>query len=130
VEKAFLVEEVEAAAALLKQKGVAAFETIRDKKSRFFFYDTYVFVTSQEGVEVVNPAFPGIEGRNILDIKDITGKSITREYIELAMEKGKGWVSYYWPRPASPQTSAKKRTYVKKVTVDGNIFIVGAGMYE
>jgi len=130
MEKAFLVDEVDAAVALLKQKGKAAFKTLRDKKSRFFFHDTYVFVTSASGIELVNPAFPGIEGRNILTITDINEKAIAREYIDLALAKGEGWVSYYWPRPGAPQVPVKKITYVKKVVVEGETLIVGAGMYE
>jgi len=130
MEKAFLVDEVDAAVALLKKEGKAAFETLRDKKSRFFFHDTYVFVTSASGIELVNPAFPALEGRDILTITDVKEKAIAREYIDLAMKKGEGWVSYYWPRPGAPQLPVKKTTYVKKVVVGGETLIVGAGMYE
>ncbi|WP_345970703.1 cache domain-containing protein [Sulfurimonas sp. HSL1-6] len=130
MEKAFLVDEVNAAVALLQKEGKAAFKTLRDKKSRFYFHDTYVFVTSASGVELVNPAFPGIEGRNVLTITDIKEKAVAREYIDLAMLKGEGWVSYYWPRPQAPQIPVQKITYVKKVVVEGEPLIVGAGVYE
>jgi len=130
VERAFIVEEVEAAAALLEKEGRAAFATLRDPKSRFFFHDTYVFVTSEAGVELVNPAFPALEGRNLWDDRDINGKYLVREYVGLALDKGAGWVSYYWPRPDAPQMPVKKTSYVRKATVDGELMVVGAGMYE
>jgi signal transduction histidine kinase len=130
IERAFIVEVVKAAAALLEKKGRAAFATLRDPKSRFFFHDTYVFVTSAAGVELVNPAFPSLEGRNQWNDRDIKGKYLVRDYIKLALEKGEGWMSYYWPRPDAPQMPVKKTSYVKKVTVDGETMIVGAGMYE
>jgi signal transduction histidine kinase len=130
MEKAFLVEEVEAAAALLAQQGRKAFTTLRDKKSRFFFHDTYVFVTSATGIELVNPAFPSLEGRSLWDTTDSTGKYLVRDYIRLALKQGSGWVTYKWPRPGMPHVEATKTTYVKKVIVDGEPLIVGAGMYE
>ena len=130
MEKAFLVDEVDAAVALLKKEGKAAFKTLRDKKSRFYFHDIYVFVTSASGIELVNPAFPALEGRNVLTITDVNEKAVAREYIDLAMTKGEGWVSYFWPRPRVPEVPIKKITYVKKVVVEGEPLIVGAGMYE
>nr|WP_284047505.1 cache domain-containing protein [Guyparkeria hydrothermalis] len=130
MEKAFLVEEVEAAADLLRQQGKDAFPTLRDPTSRFFFHDTYVFVTADNGVELVNPAFPGIEGRNLWDVRDSTGKYLVREYIELAKEQGHGWVTYHWPRPTQPQADALKTTYVRSVEVGDETLIVGAGMYQ
>lgn len=130
MEKAFIIEEVEATAALLKREGRAAFVTLRDPKSRFFFHDTYIFVTSKDGTELINPAFPALEGRNLWDIQDINGKYIVQEYTDLALKKGAGWVTYYWPRPGAPQMPRKKASYVKKVMVNGEVMFVGAGMYE
>ena len=130
MEKAFILEEVEAAANLLEQNGRAAFTTLRDPKSRYYFHDTYIFVISKEGTELVNPAFPGLEGRNILAMRDIRGKYLVRDLIDLALQQGSGWVSYFWPKPDAPQEPVKKISYVRKATVDGEIMIVGAGMYE
>lgn len=130
MEKAFLVQEVDAAAALLKQQGRKAFAILRNKKSRFFFHDTYVFVTSATGIELVNPAFPSLEGRSLWNATDSTGKYLVRDYIRLALKHGSGWVTYKWPRPGMPHVEATKTTYVKKVMVDGETLIVGAGMYE
>ncbi|KAA6187376.1 hypothetical protein F2Q65_02305 [Thiohalocapsa marina] len=130
MEKAFLVQEVRAAASLLEKQGRAAFERLRDKRDRFFFHDTYVFVTSDSGIELVNPAFPAIEGRNLWDARDMDGTYIVRNYITLAREQGSGWVHYLWPRPGMPERPARKTTYVQQVMVDGEPMIVGAGMYE
>jgi signal transduction histidine kinase len=113
---------------LIEQKGPAAFAQIRDKISPFLFMDTYVFVDSPDGVEVVNGAFPSIEGRNLMDYKDSTGKYLVREYINLALAKGAGWVEYLWPKPGQKDPS-KKQTYVRKVIYGDKIFIVGSGAY-
>jgi pimeloyl-ACP methyl ester carboxylesterase len=129
MEQAFLVQEVEAAAALLEREGRAAFDRLRDRKDRFFFHDTYVFVTSATGVELVNPAFPAIEGRNLWDAKDMEGKYLVRDYVTGALEQGSIWTSYLWPRPGMPERPVRKTTYARKVVVDGEPLIVGAGIY-
>jgi len=130
MEKAFIVDEVEAAATLLRQQGRSAFVTLRDPKSSFFFHDTYIFVITEKGIELVNPAFPALEGRNLWDVQDINGKYIVRELTELAMRQGAGWVTYHWPRPEAPQLPVKKVSYVQKVRYGDEVLIVGAGMYE
>lgn len=130
MEKAFIIEEVETAATLLQMEGKAGFVTLRNPTSRFYFHDTYVFVISKDGIEMVNPAFPRLEGRNIWDIKDVKGNYLVQDLIKQALEKEKGWVSYYWPKPDAPQKPLKKSSFVKKVIVDGEVMIVGAGIYE
>lgn len=48
------------------------------------------------GVELVNPAFSTIEGRNLLDYKDTRGKYLYRDIIEVVQAHGSGWVNYMW----------------------------------
>jgi signal transduction histidine kinase len=82
-------------------------------------------------VELVNPAFSSVEGRNILNLRDASGKAMVREYIDLAMRRGSGWTTYLWPRPDGSRTPVPKSTYVRRVvTPEGETLIVGAGLYE
>ena len=90
--------------------------------------ETYVFVNDMNGVELVNPAFPALEGRNIKDIQDSNGKYIEKEIIRVAQEQESGWVDYLWPKPGSTVPS-KKHTYVEKVVVNGEPLVVGCGVY-
>lgn len=131
MEKAFAVDEVEAAAALIGREGRAAFAKLRDPKSRFIFHDTYVFVNNTAGVELVNPAFPALEGTNLSATRDSSGQFLVRDYIRLATSKGSGWVRYQWPRPTNPSKPATKLTYVREVkTPQGETLVVGSGLYE
>lgn len=129
VERAFVIHEVQEAAALLQREGREAFATVRDKASPFFFHNTYVFVTATDGVELVNPAFPSLEGRSMIDTRDAKGKLLVREYIDAAQKYAAAWVSYYWPRPGT-RNPVRKLTYVEKVRVGNEELIVGAGIYE
>ena len=128
MEPEFAVDEVKEAKALIAKKGKAAFPLIRSKTNRFFFKDTYVFVTDVHGIELVNPAFPELEGTDIWDLKDLKGQYPARDYIALAVVQGKGWVSYYFPKPGKTKPSLKY-TYVEGVKIDGELYVVGCGIY-
>lgn len=119
---------VEQAAALIKEQGREAFDDLRNKQGPFYFMDTYIFVTSPEGTELVNPAQPTLEGRNLIDLKDLDGELVVKEEIDLAMEEGSGWLEMTWFKPGT-NTPAPKRTFVKKTEVNGETFIVGSGYY-
>lgn len=49
------------------------------------------------------------------------------EFINIAKEKGEGWVSYWWPKPGEKKP-ASKVTYVYKVP--GANYLMAAGVYE
>ncbi len=129
VQEEFVVHAVDAAVQLIEEEGEKAFETLRDKRSQFIFQDTYVFVIDENGMELVNPAFPKLEGRNLYDIRDVNGKYLVHEFVDLAKDKGKGWVDYMWPKPGGIEPSHKS-TYLRKAVIDGKTVIVGAGLYQ
>jgi signal transduction histidine kinase len=90
--------------------------------------DTYVFVDDPSGVELVNPVVPSLEGRNLLSLKDLSGKAVVKDEIAAAMQHGGAWLECYWYRPGD-NVPAKKLTYVKKVQSGAETFIVGSGIY-
>jgi len=128
VQKSFVVDAVNSAVKLLEHKGSKAFDILRDKRSQYLYQDTYVFVIADDGVELVNAAFPKLEGRNVIDYKDTDGNYFVREFIDVAKNKGYGWVDYQWPKPGDVEKS-QKLTYVHKAMVDGKMVVVCAGLY-
>ena len=90
VEKLFVVDTVDDAAELIRKEGKQAFQTLRDKAGPFRYQDVYVFVHDQNGTELVNPASPDLEGQNLLDLKDASGKMLVRETIKLLEAKETG----------------------------------------
>lgn len=124
-----LIEDVVTrASALVAARGPEAFAEIRDKTGPFVFMDTYVFVDSTDGVELVNPAQPSIEGTNISDLRDAKGKALAREYIAAALKDGAAWVDYDWYKPGG-NTPTHKRAYVRAVRFGTTTYIVGSGLY-
>lgn len=127
--KTFIEEVVNRAADLVANRGKEAFSQLRDKTGAFVFMDTYVFVNSVNGKELVNPAQPSLEGKNMVDVRDVNGKFVVRDYIDAAMKDGSAWVDYYWYRPGE-NTPARKHAYVRKVESGGETYIIGSGFYE
>ncbi len=127
IDQAIIKDVVDRAAALVAERGKGAFGALRDKTGPFLFMDTYVFVDSPDGIELVNAAQPSLEGKNVSDLRDLSGKAVAREYLALALRDGEGWVEYHWYKPGQ-NTPSLKRTYVRKVQAGGETYIVGAGI--
>lgn len=129
MDRALITDLVNRAAERVARQGKEAFAELRDKKGPFRFMDSYVFVDSPDGTEIVNPGHPSLEGKNLIDLRDVKGKPVAREYITRAMREGEAWVEYFWYRPGE-NTVSKKRAYVRRVGVNGETYIVGSGIYE
>jgi signal transduction histidine kinase len=128
MDKAFIEDVVNHAAVVIGERGKEAFSQLRDKTGPFVFMDTYVFVNTPDGVELVNAAQPSMEGKNILDVKDVKGKALVHDYIAAAMKDGSAWVEYYWYKPGD-NTPVRKQAYVRKVQSGQDTYIVGSGIY-
>lgn len=124
----FIEDVVNHAAELIEQHGKDAFSQLRDKKGPFVFMDTYVFVDSVDGFELVNPAQPSLEGRNLMELTDLRGKTVVKDEIATALEEGSAWLDCYWFKPGN-NTPALKKTFVRKVRAGPETFIVGSGIY-
>ena len=128
MDKAFIEDVVNRAATLVADQGKEAFAQLRDKTGPFFFMDTYVFVISPDGTELMNPAFPSLEGKNIIDQRDLSGKQVIRDEIAAAMSNGCAWLDLSWYKPGQ-NTPALKQTYVRKTQFGQDTFVVGSGIY-
>lgn len=128
MERRFVVDKVNEAAALIARDGHDAFAQLRDPASGFRFLDTYVFVLNREGVELVNAGFPELEGQNLLDLRDARGTPIVRQMLELVKDKEAAWFEYLWPRPGDARP-AEKSSYLRRVFVGDEMLVVGAGVY-
>ncbi|MGE5732179.1 MAG: cache domain-containing protein [Gemmatimonas sp.] len=128
MERAFVIDVVTNAAAEIQKRGRTAFPLFHDTIGPFLAKDAYVFVIDPAGRELVNPAFPNLEGRYLLDLKDTQGKPFVRAMLETVQARGSGWVDYMWPKPGE-SVSTLKSTYVTKTKVDGDWLLVGCGVY-
>ncbi len=123
------IAKCEEAATLIQKQGLdAALKQLSDRNGPFVWKDTYVFtIDLNKKTVLAHPIKPALVGKNLIGIKDINGKMFFAEFINVAKQKGKGWVSYMWPKPGEKKPSPKK-TYVLKVP--GQEVAVAAGIYE
>ncbi len=128
MERAFVVDAVTNAVGEIDSLGKGAFGRFHDPKGPFRFKDAYIFVIDMDGVDLVNPGFPSLEGRNIIDVKDSQGKKLIREMLTVAQTTGSGWVDYMWPKPGD-SVSTQKSAYVKKARLGNQWVLVGCGVY-
>jgi signal transduction histidine kinase len=128
MDKAFIYDVVNHAAALIEQHGREAFGRLRDRTGPFVFMDTYVFVDSLDGMELVNAGQPTLEGRNLSDLRDLRGKAVVTEQIDIALRDGSAWLECFWYKPGG-NAPARKLTYVRKVEAGEETFVIGSGLY-
>jgi len=119
---------VNRAAALVEQRGRAAFTEFRKHDSEWWFGDTYLFAYDDHLNVLLNPAFPKREGTNSHGEKDVNGKMFHDEFLKAVQTKGAGWVDYVFPKPGQTQLS-HKWSYVKGFKADGMAGVIGAGFF-
>lgn len=119
---------VNTAAVKIEEQGKKAFPLIREQDSIFRFKDTYVFVLTDKGVPVVDPATPQYEGVDM--IKEYPQKAeLYRNIIKVAnSDKDGGWVRYRWIKPGGTEP-VDKASFVKMIDSRNGKFIVGSGVY-
>ncbi|MBR9971743.1 cache domain-containing protein [Magnetospirillum sp. J10] len=86
----------------------------------------YVWINSLDGLMVMHPTNPKLEGQELFGLKDPTGKLFFKEMVDVVRAKGEGVVEYMWPKPGSDQP-VPKVSYVKGVP--GWNWLLGSGVY-
>jgi signal transduction histidine kinase len=125
-----VIARVKEAVTLITNKGQdTAFKEISNKEGKFVWKDTYVFVFDFEGTLLARPVYQEAIGKNWLNFKDKSNppKQPTKDMVDLAKDKGEGWVEYMYPKPGE-EAPSKKISYVYRVP--GQNIFVGAGIYE
>ncbi len=127
-EKKFMTDLVDSAANLINVKGKDAFNTLLDKSSIFYFNNVYLFVISMNGKVLADPAFPRMEGRDVLNFQDVVGKYVIKELIEKLDVSDSTFSIYLWPKPGQSNPS-KRIIYARRVSADGMPVIVGSAIF-
>lgn len=117
---------VEKAAAFVKANGKDKLvSAVNAKSPEFVQGELYIVVYALDGMRLAHPTNPKLVGKSTLDIADVDGKEYGKEMVEIAKNKGKGWVDYKFKNPVSGKVEPKS-SYVMR---EGDIFIM-AGIYK
>ena len=120
-----------AAATLLEAEGESALPAIKDANGAFRFADGkgYIWIHNLDGVMVMHPLKPNLDGKQLLQIRDINNVYLFVAMNEIVEDHGAGWVPYSWPKPGEEKSSPKV-SYVTLVIHGDKEYVVGCGMYD
>jgi HAMP domain-containing protein len=90
-----------------------------------FGNDDYVFAFDRDMDSIAHPD-PEIEGRSLLDLQDADGEYFVREFRDVALEFGSGYVPYRWVRLGEEQPAPKIGYVFAYPPWD---WIIGTGVY-
>jgi signal transduction histidine kinase len=117
---------VKKAVAFVKANGAdKAYEEFTSGKT-FKDRDLYIIVYDLNGKNLAQGANPKLVGKELIGLKDPDGKPIIKMFVDLAKDKGKGWVEgYKFMNPVSQKIEGKAM-YLERV---GDT-LVGCGIYK
>lgn len=85
----------------------------------------YFSIYDLRGRVLMHPITASLEGKDLIEIKDVMGKQFMAEFVEVVKTRGAGFVSYHWPRAGSDRP-IPKIAYVKNFEPWGWIISTGA----
>jgi len=97
------------------------------KEVTFESHVGYIFMQDMKGDVYIHPD-PNIVGTNTLNLRDVNGKYLIKEFMGVLEESGEGFVDYYWYIPGKDKKEMHyKITFVKMLDMYG--WYIGAGEY-
>ena len=87
----------------------------------------YLFLYELSGKNILNSEFPNLEGKNLWNHKDASGKFIIQEMNEILSKKDETFYEWYWKLNKGDDKQYKKLGYFKKFEPYG--MFIGSGDY-
>ena len=90
--------------------------------------NNYFWINDEHPTMVVHPMKPELNGKDLSELKDPTGKAIFVEFVKTAQTPEGGFVHYLWPKPGKDKKEpVPKLSFVKRFPEWG--WIIGTGIY-
>lgn len=102
-----------------------AFDDFEDPRAGFVFGDLYIYAYDMNGIRQASGGMLGTRGKDISNDLDAYGKRYGQALVDLARDRGRGWVDYCILNPVT-QHAEPKSSYIERV---GDYF-VGSGIYR
>jgi len=116
--------QMEQSGKLSRQEAQArAIETLRAMR---YQGSNYFWINDLHPTMVMHPTQPQLDGKDLSDLRDPTGKALFVEMADVVKRDGSGFVSYMWPKPGADKPVAKL-SFVKGFEPWG--WVIGTGTY-
>jgi hypothetical protein len=128
-----LVRLVEEAASSIERGGTEAFHDFSRKGSKWLNDQHYMFVYDEHGKAVFHPIEPDLVGQDLSSFQDIEGRRVIARMMEIARQpepNSSGWVFYLWEGMWHTRPQWKGSFVRKAIAPDGDVFLVGSGLYN
>ena len=125
-----LVTFVESAAALIEQKGTAAFTEFDAPQSKWRTSPTYLFVYDAGGTCVWHGLNRELVGKNLLSLRDALGKPVVEMVTAIATRPARDaadWIFDFWEERVEFSPSWKSSYVRKAIAPDGEVYLIGSG---
>ena len=86
----------------------------------------YFWINDMHPAMVMHPLKPELDGRDLTDFKDPSGKALFVESVKVVRANGSGFVSYMWAKPGNDKP-VPKLSFVKGFEPWG--WVIGTGIY-
>lgn len=103
-----------------QQAAMAQVRTLRYSEKDYFW------INDLAPTMLMHPIQPALEGKDLSQTKDPTGKALFNEMVAVARRDGAGLVDYHWAKPGE-QDPVPKISYVQLFKPWG--WIIGSGIY-
>lgn len=124
-------QKVIEASKLIAAEGDAALPKLNDPDGKFRFADGkgYLWVHNLEGIMLMHPIKPSMNGKVVLDMRDPHGFYFFVAFNETVEAHGKGWIPYAWEKPGGKEASPKI-SYCMLVRHGDEEYVVGSGIWD
>lgn len=103
-----------------RQAALDAVRGLRYEKTEYFF------INDMSSRSLMHPTQPQLQGKDLSDTRDPTGKRLFAEFARVVREQGGGFVDYLWPMPGKTEP-VPKISYVRGFAPWG--WLIGSGIY-
>ena len=103
-----------------KEAAIAAIKKLR------YEGEDYFWINDMRPAMVMHPYKSDLDGKDLIDYADPTGKRIFAEFVDTVRKQNAGFVHYLWPKPGVAKP-VRKVSYVKGFSPWG--WVIGSGIY-
>jgi methyl-accepting chemotaxis protein len=96
------------------------------EKLRYEGGEGYFWINDFQPKMIMHPTSPDLVGKDLSDFKDVNGRYIFKEIVQIVENKGAGYLEYHWKQPGGKE-NADKISYVSEFKPWH--WIIGTGTY-
>lgn len=100
-------------------------EEVANRQGQLVDRDLYLTVTDMQANTLVNGNNAKLNGKNVMELRDVDGKYFVRERLAVLKYQPGGWIDYRWPDPVSGRI-VQKSAYFERL----DNLVISCGYYK